>query len=168
VTDSLLARGVAAADQGQVWAAIAAKAERLQSTSPTDAMSDMFDANANRMDAFVNAIVPVDGQHGAAFVIDGKPLGLDLFDDPRTLRTMLPKLVRGYAIDAIDGAVSGGTVPDDATAAVGEFVTSIRNATAQRLPTVGAGESWRFTSPGFSGGALIVDNTVVHASVFRA
>src|SRR5688572_25156900 len=169
VTESLLARGVPAADQGQVWAAISAKAERLQATSPTDAMSDMFEAHAKRVEAFVNAIAAVDGQRGAVFAIDGNPLGLDLFDQSRTLRSMLPKLVRGYAIDAIDGAVmNGGTVPSDATVAVREFVTSIRNGTAQRFPTVGAGESWRFTSPGFSGGALIVDNTVVHASVFRA
>src|SRR5262245_60097241 len=76
LTESLGTRGVAAADQGQVWSAIAAKAERLQARSSTDAMADVFEAHAAGVDAYVRAFVPTEKQRGAVFVIDGQALGL--------------------------------------------------------------------------------------------
>ncbi len=111
VTQSLRTRGVAAADQGQVWSAIAAKAERLQARSSTEAMSDVFEAHAAGVDAYVRAITPTERQCGAVFVIDGRALGLDLFDSAHTFRAMLPRLVRGYAIDAIDRRIARVSPP---------------------------------------------------------
>jgi len=41
---------------------------------------------------------------GAPFAIGHTLVGFDLFDQPSTLRKILPKLVRGVAVDAIDAA----------------------------------------------------------------
>ena len=178
VTSSLLSRGVPVADQGQVWSAIAAKASRLEAHSATDAMAQMFESHAASVEAYVEAIHVMEGQRGALFVIDGVPTGLDLFDSAETLETMLPKVLRGYAIDALDrkvAAAAAGSVeaiPTDAdferveTAARG-FLSALRNIESKPFPAVGTGESWRFVSSTVSGGALVVDGHVVHASVFR-
>ena len=45
---------------------------------------------------------PVPAQLGALFTLNGRVLGLDLFDSARTLSTLLPKLVESSALDAID------------------------------------------------------------------
>jgi hypothetical protein len=47
---------------------------------------------------------PVDGQVGALFAIGDRIVGFDLFDSADTCRKLLPKLVRSYAIDAIDSS----------------------------------------------------------------
>ena len=175
VTESLRTCGVAAADQGQVWSAIAAKAERLQAHSSTDAMADVFEAHAAGVDAYVRAITATDKQRGAVFVIDGRALGLDLFDSARTFQAMLPRLVRGYAIDAIDRRMARSTparatvVPDSeaVTASVAEFLSLFKDADAQRHPGIGQGEWWRISSPVISGGALVAEGRSVHLSVFR-
>src|SRR5205085_1073492 len=43
-----------------------------------------------------------EGCCGAAFVLGGRIAGVDLFDRPETLARLWPKLVRAYAIDALE------------------------------------------------------------------
>jgi hypothetical protein len=164
-----LDRGVPAADQGQVWDAISAKAARLQARSETGAMADLFETHSASVDAHVDAIRVVAGQRGAVFLIEGRPVGLDLFDCARTFKALLPKLVRGYAIDAIDrhGSIgrSGG---DDMAERVSGFLSEATELEGKAFPAIGAGESWRFTSPTLSGGGLEVSGMLVHLSVFRS
>ncbi len=42
-----------------------------------------------------------DDQLGAVFLIGGDPRGAELFGTPHVLRTLLPKVVRDYALDAM-------------------------------------------------------------------
>ena len=102
VSRSMAASGERASDQSAVWEDIAAKSARMQSSSPTSAMEQVFTDNATSIDAYVNGLAPVDGQVGAVFAIGDRIAGFDLFDDPGTFRKLLPKLVRSYAVDAID------------------------------------------------------------------
>jgi hypothetical protein len=179
VTESLRSLGVPTADQGQVWSAIADKAARLQAHSATGAMAQMFEAHAASVEEYVKAIQVTEGECGAVFVIDGVPRGLDIFDNSRTFRAMLPKLLRGYAIDAYDHkvaskgaatalAIEGETHREDIESAVREFFSTLQNVDSNVFPAVGQGEAWRIVSPNLSGGALVVDGRVVHASVFRS
>jgi hypothetical protein len=168
VTRSLLDHGIPVADQGQVWDAISAKAARLQARSETGAMADLFEKYTASVDAHVDAIRVVAGQRGAVFLIDRRPVGLDLFDCARTLKALFPKLVRGYAIDAIDRCGSvGGPAGDDTVDRVSRFLSEATELESKAFPAIGVGESWRFTSPTLSGGGLDVSGTLVHLSVFR-
>src|SRR5258705_2105976 len=110
VSECLLAHGVARADQAQVWDAIALKSARLESSSDTGAMADMFASHASGVEDYVAAVQPRDDQVGAVLLIDDECVGLDVFDTARTLKALLPKIVRGYALDAIErpGMRSGG------------------------------------------------------------
>ena len=49
------------------------------------------------------------------FAIDGQVEGVDLFDRADTLAQMLPKLVRSYAIDALESADAGSVPASPAT-----------------------------------------------------
>ena len=89
-------------NQGEVWNLIAEKASRLDASSPTSAMSSMYEVHGGSIDEFVKAFTPVERQVGAVFFINGRVAGLELFDAASTWRAISPKLVRSYAIDAID------------------------------------------------------------------
>ena len=113
VTRSIVDRGERLSDQSAVWAHIAEKSARMEARSATSAMEQIFNQHAESLDAYVSGCIPADGQCGALFaIVDGagvegaarrpRIVGFDLFDSAQTFRQLLPKLVRSYAIDAID------------------------------------------------------------------
>ena len=109
VSRSMAHCGDRASDQSAVWADIADKSARMHSSSSTSAMEQIFTDHAASIDAYVTGLAPVDGQIGALFAIGDHIVGFDLFDDAGTFRKLLPKLVRSYAVDAIDMA-NGSTL----------------------------------------------------------
>ena len=102
ITASLARSGSRASDQSEVWNLIGEKAARLSAASDTSAMSAMFEKLETPIAEFVAAFMPVDNQVGAVFFINGAQAGLELFDAASTWRKLAPKLVRSYAVDAID------------------------------------------------------------------
>ena len=102
VTSSLRASGVRRSDQQAVWNDIAHKSARLAVASNTAAMQAMYERVDHSLDDFVAAFPPADRQVGAVFLVNGRLAGLELFDAPSTWRKLSPKLVRSYALDAID------------------------------------------------------------------
>jgi hypothetical protein len=164
VTASIFREGSRHADQQAIWEDIAAKASRLEATSETGAMSAIFERHAAPIDAYADAIVPEGRQVGAVFAIDGTVQGLDLFDSPETLRRILPKLVRSYAADAIE---SGRRPVRKASATkAAAFLQSVAAAEPRSFPAVGAGVDLRFESEAVTGGALVVDESIVHMAAF--
>jgi hypothetical protein len=182
VSQSLFAKGVARADQAQVWDAIAQKSERLAVSSRTGAMADVFESCASRVEDYVAAVHPTDGQVGVVLLIDDECVGLDAFDHTGTLQALLPKIVRGYALDAIDRrGMESGNRADLATSTAGgsdgyptlaqrvhAFVQGVANASARSFAAVGLGESWRALAPHVCASALVVDDRPVHVSAFRS
>ncbi|MGH7847928.1 MAG: ARPP-1 family domain-containing protein [Candidatus Binatia bacterium] len=104
VSESLVKSGRPRSDQHAVWADIAAKAAYLKAESPTAAMFAIYDRHAKPIDDYVAAFPAIDRQVGAAFAVNGEVIGFDLFDSPATLKKLLSKLVRSYALDAIESA----------------------------------------------------------------
>ncbi len=143
---------------------IAEKSARMGVDSPTAAAAAMYDSHRPSLEGFVQAIAPVDGQVGALFAVNGSPWGLDLFDSPATLGKMLPKLVRSYALDAID---QRGEATPVLEAEALHFVADTMNARVERFPAVGLGEDLRLSAPTLTGGALAVGDEVVHLCAFR-
>jgi hypothetical protein len=142
-----------------------AKSARLQSESPTQAMAAMYEQNATSLEDYVQAFTAVSGQVGALFAINGETIGLDLFDYAITLQKLLPKLVRSYALDAIDSPTEKPDLPTTASAA--ELLQAAIEADANKFPAIGLGEDLRLTGVKVSGGALLVNERVVHLSAFR-
>jgi hypothetical protein len=166
VTHSLVHAGERQADQGAVWRDIAEKAGRLSAASPTSAMARMYERHETDLDAFVRALPVVEGQLGALFAINGILVGLDLFDFPQTLRKLLPKLVRSYALDAVDA--HGETPQELDPDAAARLLSATGGAHVQRFPAVGEGEDLRLDAPGVSGAALVARDRIIHLSAFRA
>jgi hypothetical protein len=178
VTRSLHERGERMADQSDVWAGIAAKSARLSATSTTGAMEAMFMHHAASLEDFVGAIAPVDGQTGALFVVEDRIVGFDLFDCAPTFRKLLPKLVRSYALDAIDrGGASRERVRGSRghraqscslRTAVNKFLADVIRLEPQRVKAIGLGDDVRVNGKGVAAAALVHEEHVVHLAAFAA
>ena len=165
VTESMHREGSRRSDQGQVWEGIAAKASRLDSASATGAMSAVFERHEASVGDFVEALPSLPGQAGAIFAINGRVIGLELFDAPSTWQKLAPKLVRSYALDAIDRASEpASALAEEARA----FMAAVAAVEPSMFPSTGVGMDMRLSSERLNGAALIVDNQTVHLSAFAA
>jgi hypothetical protein len=145
-------------------------------------MEALFDQHAGFIDRCVEACRPVDDQIGALFSIDGRVVGLDLFDRESTLRTLLPKLVRSVAVDALDSQESADTFSaesprpaprrdrrgtgETAAPAAQQFLAVTAAAPQHVSPGVGLGEDVRLTTHAIAGAALVTNGAVLHLSAF--
>jgi hypothetical protein len=164
VTASLLSEGERRSDQSDVWHRIAEKSARLQASSDTAAMSAMFEKFDVPLDDFVRAFEPAAGQIGAVFFVNGVPAGLELFDAAVTWRKLSPKLIRSYAVDALDKATQHaphkkGTDPS-------AVARAIRSTNASVFPAAGEGEDVRLSGQDLHGAALVARGRAIHVSAF--
>jgi hypothetical protein len=167
VTESLRAHGARAANQGDVWDGIAAKMDRMDVASGTGAMSDIYEAREESVEAFVQALMPSPEHCGAVFALDGKVAGMELFDAPRTFARALPKLVRSYALDALETLAPRRRVPKPPAAAKAQaLLEAVRGAPATLHPALGEGQDARFGGGAVSGAALVARERVVHLLAF--
>jgi hypothetical protein len=163
----MVACGARVSDQAEVWADIADKAVRLNAASRTSAMEALYEGHAMSVDRFVASCRHVERQAGAVFAIDGRIAGLELFDCASLMRRLLPKIVRGYAIDAIHRQLAGAMASGEREVRplAERFTFAVAVSWCTTAPAVGLGTDVRLSSPGITGAALMTDH-IVHLSAF--
>jgi len=167
VTDAVRGHGEYRSDQGAVWDSVAAAAHRLQVSSPTQAYSDVVRERHADLDAFRAIFRAGPGQVGLLATLHGRVLGLDLFQVPATLETLLPKLATSYALDAVDAEPAKGT-PGQAAEAARGFLDALGGAPVTTHPSVSLGQALRLASPHVVGAALIFGEHLLHLCAFPA
>jgi hypothetical protein len=165
VSCSLADNGSRRSDQGAVWEEISAKASRMQTESNTAAAAAMYEANAKRLDDFVQAMPPAAQQCGAAFAINGRLVGLDLFDARATFAKQAKTLVTSYALDAIDESANDAPAMQDAECRA--LLSDVLRADCRVFKAIGLGEDLRLGGEGIRGAALAVEGRLVHLCAFR-
>ena len=165
VSTSMRESGSRYANQAEIWSDISAKAAFLNVDSDTDAMSDIYERQRQRIDGYVSAFKPLAGQAGALFAINGRINGIELFDSDTTFQRFMAKLVRSYAMDAIEDQKSHVKPP--VAEVVHRFLEEMKEAALQRFPALGQGEDLRIETDTIAGGALYADKRVVHLCAFR-
>jgi hypothetical protein len=151
-------------DQLEVWADIEAKAEQLAVDSATMAMADLYEHRRADLDRYAALGVAQPGQIGALFARRAQVVGLECFDCAPVLAKLLPKIVRSYALDALeDDAVPSREVGPDAAVA---FLDRVRIAGTDAFPGVGLGTDLRVSGTGLAGGALAYEGRIVHLVAF--
>jgi hypothetical protein len=164
VTESLRSSGTPSSDQASVWRNIAAKAARLKSVSPTGAMSDIYRSHASSIEAYVRAFPSKEHESGAAFGIEGQIIGLDVFDHSKTMQRLFPKLVRSYALDALDRPTESSAPADQQD--VVAMIEAIGQAQTSSDKAIGLGKDVRFTGRQVSGAALWAEGRYLHICGF--
>ena len=164
VTASLSAAGHRASDQHDVWRRIADKSARLNAPSDTSAMSAVFEKVDPGLDGFVCAFTPLERQVGAVFYINGRAAGLELFDAADTWRQLSAKLIRSFAVDAIDRQrrrARPSNLPAPAA-----FAAAIASSAASSFAAAGEGDDVRFSGSDIAAAALVARGRVMHLSAF--
>jgi hypothetical protein len=160
VTESMRTSGSRRSDQSALWDELAVKASRVDVHSPTQAMSALYERHALQVEEFTRAFAWQDRQAGVAFAICGHIVGLDLLDYPATMRRVFPKLVRSYAMDALD-APQPMAEPGQC-GHLSAFFAALTSAPSFAEPAVGLGKDVRFTGDQACGAALWAENRYVH------
>lgn len=164
VQRSMRTTGTRYSDQAQVWSSIDTKAAVMDAESPTGAMGSIFERHANVLDEYVRSVKPGPGQVGAIFVVGNEPFGMDVFDQPETFASLLPKLVRSYAIDVVERPIAHETsvVASKARA----FLDGVLGASFDDHPAIGLGRDVGVVADGLLAGALVVGDVLVHMAAF--
>ena len=153
-----------AANQVAVWEEVGRKLHVLSCASRSGALAAAFAGRQGDLETFVDGFKPLRDQCGAVVAIDGRIECADIFDRPDTLARLLPKLVRSYALDAIEATCGPNRPPDREE--VQAFLDQAMSAHMEARPSVGLGEDCRVRGAHVHGAGLVVEGTVVHLSLF--
>ena len=165
VSSSLRDRGTRHSNQGAIWDDIAFKMNERGESSHTQAMADIYAGAEGKLSDCEQAFTPVARQVGAVFAINGQIAGMELFDAPAALAAYLPKLVKSYALDALD--VQREVPPMVESETIRQFLKQLGAATQERYPASGAGEDVRLEGEVITGGALEYEGKLIHLAAFR-
>jgi hypothetical protein len=151
-------------DQGAIWGEVARKLSAMGSESPSSAFDQVYADHGARLDDLVARLRPPDGCHGVVFVLAGQIAGADLFDQPETLSKLWTKLVRAYALDALE--TREADAPPVTTDDISRWIHAAAGAKAESYPSPGLGRDLRLEASGLFGSALVVDEQAVHVELF--
>jgi hypothetical protein len=85
----------------------------MASFSPTRAAESLYVDNAARLDEYVAAFPRLDGQSGAVAAVGGRIACLDWVSRSDVWAGLHAKLVRGYALSALEVPAGGSVGPDE-------------------------------------------------------
>ena len=153
-------------DQSRIWDNISEKSARMSVESPTHAMADVFDSYEDTLSEFLSKFQLIEWQVGAVFAINGQILGLEGFGCHDTFKRFFDKLVKSYALDALDSRDTSRkeSVPPDKAR---RFIASALKSKGERHPSIGLGENVTFESRTVSGAALAEGERILCLSAFR-
>ncbi len=164
VSESLRRSGSRQSDQGAIWDDIAFKMNERGESSGTQAMADIYAGAEGKLSDYGQAFRPIPRQVGAVFAINGQIAGIELFDAPAALAAYLPKLVKSYALDALDAQHEVPPVVEAET--IRQFLKQLGAATQERYPASGAGEDVRLEGEVITGGALEHEGKLIHLAAY--
>lgn len=187
VTWNLRQRRGCDVDQHELWGLVGEKLQATRSYSNTGAMESAYESERHTLDDYVRAFSRQPRQVGIVAGVDGRILGVDVFDHPTTLQHLYPRLIRSYALDALTWhtEAAAGAAPawhrGRATVAPEQPVTEslsgpedarqfIETCLAGDISVhsaIGVGEQLRISSRRAVGGALRAWDSLIHLALFR-
>jgi hypothetical protein len=163
VSENMRESGDRDSNQEEVWDDISYKMSSMEVNSSTHAIADAYEHFSGSVDEYVAAFKTSATQVGACFAINGRIRGIELFDVSNTCRKLMPKLIRSYALDAIEERQESAA---DRSQSIEDFVQSVAAAPADSFDALGEGEDLRIRSSTIAGGALAARERVIHLCAF--
>jgi len=150
--------------QAGVWRDVRAKSRRLGVTSNTEAAEVMYTSSRRKLGGYLAAFPCQAGQCGSIVAVASKFICLDFISRPDVHACIYEKLLRGYALDAIDAA-SGDTDPGDGAEA---FLLEVASAEHRPVQTHGSGDLNRLVSSRVFGWELRLGEEVIALTALAA
>jgi hypothetical protein len=151
-------------NQQEVWAEVDRKLKALGGFSPSNALHQAYVDHEYTLHEYSAQLPAPPDCQGAVFAVRGQIAGADLFDKPSTLAKLWCKLVRAFALDALEAIAS----PDKRLAAdaVSAWLKQVVGAREQAFKPPGLGYDVRLEARHVLGAGLVVDEQPVHVELF--
>lgn len=153
------------ADQHAIWSDVDSKLRSLKASSATRAMSDGFADREADLATFEERFRVLPNQVGAIFRLNGRGAGLEVVARPEAFAGVFSKILRSYAIEALEVSPSSA-LPTAGSAAAG-FMAALSASIASAAPGVGLGETLALRGAGVSGSALTHQGELIHMAAFE-
>jgi len=168
VSDSLLRGAGHISDQSAMWQAVGNYQQQYSVDSPTNAMDDVYKSKKGDIQKYLDAFKEKkDSWNGMAVVINNRFIGLDTFDSILTFGKVWTKLVRSYALDALNNVRESHLAKKN----IEEILEKLDNVNFKVFKSVGLGYDARINFESYIGSALVHRKNqlygVVHLSVFN-
>lgn len=160
----------ASKSQSEVWAKVEEKrAEVGAAASPTDAYMDIVeDKDVEKelkpyLDKF-SSIPEIGGWNtvGVIAAVGDEIIVVDLFTNHKLFKKLWKKLIKSYAMDAINRSPGGSLSKSD----VRDFLDELSDVTICSRDTDGTGDAYTIDADGAFGTTLIFDEKIVHLDLF--
>ena len=163
VSENLASSGRRASDQGDVWDGVAEMACSFQVASNTGAMRDVYAHVEQDLSSLLRPFSPVPGQRGFIVAIGGRIAGVEYLSQPRAFAKVFEKLLRSYALDALQlrKPVAASIGSEQAR----QFLVTHAGSAVKSYDALGYGIEHRISNTGAQGSALTIDEVLVHLSL---
>jgi len=152
-----------AADQGAIWSEIEKCDAALHTDSPTAALGDTYRSRASELEDMIKDLDHQPNQIGIAVYIKNRFTCLDLFNDSETLAKLWTRLLKSYAVEALTARGRSLKEPRPTPASL---IKKIGESEYLTYSSVSLGHDLRLTGTDIVGAGLLVDETIIHLSVF--
>ncbi len=157
------ASGIAASDQGEVWDEVQACLAGVSAQSETASLTDAFDAAEETLKEHAKRLVLPEGAAGVLVGRNDRIIGMDLFDSPKTLKTLWDRLSDAYFFDALRDPAAAKPTP---ASHAHRFIERLGSAAKPRIPALALGDELEITGEGLVGAALLYDGGICHLAAF--
>lgn len=165
VTESLRVSAAFTSDQHQVWSEIDRKQAAMGSRSDTSAMHEIYVDYENEMQKYLQGLEPQQGQIGLMVFINGRFNCLDVLNHCESLKLVYDKLLKSYAMEAIEVR---NAKPNHEQITPSSVLEQLAQAKAEFYKSPGEGTDFRIRSAQYIGAGLIHGDQVLHLSAFQA
>jgi len=153
------------ANQSRVWDEIAAKSSRMEVRSSTSAMAAIYESYTDQLKRFSDVFTVERDQKGFLVAINGRVIGMEIFDAQASLGKYFDKLIQSYSLDAIDLQRERQSTRDIETKAE-SWVEVTKDLPLIASSSLGLGKDLRIESGTAIGSGLMHEGKVIYLSVF--
>lgn len=157
-----LRRARASGGQSAAWANVSAKSARLAALSATDAAEEMYIKRASSLETYLAKLPRRDGQCGAIVCVAGRVVCVDFVSRSEVYAGLHAKLLRGYALDAIEHPVDAPVPREFIERLSARIAHARRTASAQ----VGLGQASEIRTHHLAGLELCLGDELVALTAF--
>jgi hypothetical protein len=163
VRNSLKANRGHTADQQEIWDRVQDYHTQLKISSATGSLSDLYEQQGRKFEAFVSTFSLQDGANGMALFFGGEMLSIDLFNRRDIFREYFPRLLRGVAAEVLYGGRKQHPLTEaEASYRALDFLDQFEELNLEEFPGVGVGTERRFERKPMTGFELRYQNAMVH------
>ncbi|MCK4538822.1 MAG: HIRAN domain-containing protein [Candidatus Krumholzibacteria bacterium] len=157
------ATGQAFSNQSQVWDDVAFSISGVDADSETGSLADAYKASKDRIKKYRQKLVLPKNATGILVTNGEDIVGMDLFDCPKTLRKIWPRLSESYFLEAVVREKSKKSLKSTSTT----FMNVLPSIIQLTENPSGPGQELEFSSDDYAGSGIWYNGHLCHLSAFK-